>query len=139
MLNRLGKFLRTLAEAPFAMALAALGVMGGARGLFEPESSTLYIVLGVISYAWSVTYAIGGALLLYGKGTSHPKPEAAGAVLFGFGALAQAAATAMFIGESPFLTFWGVSSLVIFGVAGFLHARNVARRSNTGPTPMVVK
>ena len=132
-LSRLGSFLRRLSEAPFAMSLAMAGVLNGLRGVLNPDTTPLHIVLGAWSYAWSVAYAVGGLGLLYGKGMNSPKPEASGAVLFGFGALAQAAATAAFVDRTPLLSVYSVVILVLFGVAGFFHAHNVVRLSAGGP------
>ncbi len=121
------QFARNVVNAPFAAALAFLAVQSGIRGLIDPHSLPLLAIIGWVAYVWAIVYTAGGLFLVYGMGSLKAKFEAAGCVLFGGGALVQAFVTAFFIGRNPFLSYWSVSALVVFGIAGVLRATHLVK------------
>ena len=118
---------RNVISEPFAAALGFLALQTGLRGFVDSNSLPLHAVIGDLSYAWAGVYATGGAFLLYGIGILHTKYEAAGSYLFATGALVQAFVTAWFIGRSPFLSYWSVSTLASLGLAGIYRGRRLVK------------
>ena len=121
------RFVRNLGGEPFAAALGFLAAQSGLRGIFDPSTLPLLAIIGWVAYVWAVVYMVGGLVLLYGIGSTRVRYEAAGSILFGGGALVQAAVTALFVGRNPFLTYWSVIALFIFGIAGLYRATRILR------------
>jgi hypothetical protein len=124
---RVKEFFLNMIRAPFAAALGAVAVLSGLRGLTEPATLPLQAVIGDLGYAWAVVYGLGGLAMLWGMGRLKPKYEAAGCMLFSGGTAVQAFVTAFFLGVSPLLSVWSVTTLLIFAVAGLLRVRHLIR------------
>lgn len=108
---------------PAAMALGALGVLGGIRVFFDPHSSPVAIEMPrVIAYSWGILYASGGLAILMGVILNRRKWEASGWTAFAGGTLIQALATFALLDTSAILTVYSIAALLIFTICGFIKA-----------------
>lgn len=121
------EFLRSILRTPLASAWAAIAIIGGTRGLFDPGFNPVHNLLHGWDIVWAVMFLFAGMLMLLGCGLRLSNIEAAGTILFVGGIFVQALSYMAFL-NFTFATGWvTVLTLLIIGVLGFIRAIHLLR------------